>query len=111
MSPVKNATPLPENLAKDAKKPSKVPVNRVLVVILLLLTVVFGVIVFVLVSGTLNQSDVATTPQKQNTVTPSPVASPSAQPADIEEEASLIDVGSGSAEQELENIQKDVEGL
>ena|SRR3990167_3944403 len=110
MSPEKNNTPLPKDILKSSKGDLRSPINRVLVVLLMLLTAVLGVVIFVLVNGYLNNSQ----PTQTNTqVVPTKIASPSATitptPKDEKEEAEQIDVGSDSAS--FEDVQKDIQGL
>ena len=107
MNPEKNSTPLPTKLLKT---PGGSPVNRVLIVILMLLAVIFGVIVFVLVSGSLNTSQpnqASDLPIPAKSATTSATVTPT--PKDEGEEAEQIDIGSDSAS--FQDVQKDLQGL
>lgn len=107
MNPEKNSTPLPKTLLNAS---GKSPVNRVLVVLLLLLTAVLGVIIFILVSGYLNSPQpVQTSNQPVSAKSASPSATVTPTPKDEQEEAEQIDIGSDSAS--FQDVQKDIQGL
>ncbi len=101
---VKNSTPLPDFQGKPTGKSF---VNKTLGVVLGLLVVGAIVVVAFLVSSSmgLNQQQVPTAPAQ--VVVPSVAVSPT--PKDEEEEAATIDVG--DVEKDLQDVQKDAQGL